>query len=167
MSRPVRRLAAGWIVVVLCGAAGCTICPDPFDYSGPVPDGSAPQNDFRARANGIAPIGGVSRPWPPVVQAAPDDHDDEAAPVAIGVAVAVDAAPADGEDMPAAPDDSAATAVQPVAAEAAERPAAGDGVADRSGDEPPTLEEILPAARAPRPEIAPPLRETPGWRPRG
>jgi hypothetical protein len=48
--------------------AGCTMCPNPFDYSGPVPNGSAPQNDFRARSNGIIPIGAVPRPWPPLVQ---------------------------------------------------------------------------------------------------
>ena len=33
------------------------MCPDPYDYSGPVPNGSTPQNDFRARSNGILPIG--------------------------------------------------------------------------------------------------------------
>ncbi|MEX1076482.1 MAG: hypothetical protein WED27_08520 [Pirellulales bacterium] len=48
--------------------AGCTMCPNPFDYCGPVPNGSAPQNDFRARSNGIIPIGAVPRPWPPLVQ---------------------------------------------------------------------------------------------------
>lgn len=48
--------------------AGCTLCPDPFDYSGPVPNGSAPQNDFRARSNGIVPIGLRPRPWPPIVK---------------------------------------------------------------------------------------------------
>ena len=62
--------------VMLTAATGCTMCPDPYDYSGPVPNGSAPQNDFRARSNGIAPIGVSPRPWPPVVKqeqdAAPD-----------------------------------------------------------------------------------------------
>ena len=48
--------------------AGCTMCPNPFDNCGPVPNGSAPQNDFRARSNGIIPIGAVPRPWPPLVQ---------------------------------------------------------------------------------------------------
>jgi len=48
--------------------AGCTMCPDPYDYSGPVPNGSAPQNDFRARSNGIEPIGLAPRPWPPIVK---------------------------------------------------------------------------------------------------
>ena len=48
--------------------AGCTMCPNPFDNCGPGPTGSAPQNDFRARSNGIIPIGAVPRPWPPLVQ---------------------------------------------------------------------------------------------------
>jgi len=50
--------------------AGCTMCPEPYDYSGPVPNGSAPQNDFRARSNGIEPIGLAPRPWPPIVKRA-------------------------------------------------------------------------------------------------
>jgi hypothetical protein len=63
---PVRALAAAaWCAATL---AGCTMCPDPYDYSGPVPNGSAPQNDFRARSNGIAPIGAAPRPWPPLVR---------------------------------------------------------------------------------------------------
>lgn len=47
------------------------MCPDPFDYSGPVPNGSAPQSDFRARSNGIVPIGMRPRPWPPIVKRSP------------------------------------------------------------------------------------------------
>jgi hypothetical protein len=64
---PHRAVAAALVAVVL-SSAGCTICPDPFDYSGPVPDGSAPQNDFRARAGGILPLGAAPRPWPPLVR---------------------------------------------------------------------------------------------------
>ena len=52
-------------------ATGCTMCPDPFDYSGPVPNGSAPQNDFMARSNGILPLRSRPLPWPPVVDADP------------------------------------------------------------------------------------------------
>jgi len=59
------RLLAVAAVVVL---AGCTMCPDPYDYSGPVPNGSSPQNDFRARSNGILPLGAAPRPWPPIVR---------------------------------------------------------------------------------------------------
>ncbi len=54
--------------------AGCTMCPDPYDYSGPVPSGSAPQNDFRARSNGILPLGAAPRPWPPIVRHEAGDH---------------------------------------------------------------------------------------------
>ena len=61
--RPLLPLALVPIVL-----AGCTMCPNPFDYSGPVPNGSAPQNDFRARSNGITPIGAAPRPWPPLVK---------------------------------------------------------------------------------------------------
>lgn len=74
--------AARVLVAIACCAtalAGCTMCPDPFDYSGPVPNGSAPQNDFRARSNGIAPIGAAPRPWPPVVK---QEQDAAPAPVA-------------------------------------------------------------------------------------
>jgi len=49
-------------------SVGCTMCPDPFDYSGPVPNGSSPQNDFRARSNGILPLGAAPRPWPLIVK---------------------------------------------------------------------------------------------------
>ena len=42
------------------------MCPSPFDYSGTVP-GSANQNDFRIRSNGILPIWRRPKPWPPVV----------------------------------------------------------------------------------------------------
>ena len=69
MGRPgyLRGHARGWLLLVTL-LAGCTMCPDPYDYSGPVPNGSAPQNDFRARSNGIVPIGTRPRPWPPIVK---------------------------------------------------------------------------------------------------
>ena len=51
---------------------GCTMCPSPFDYSGTVP-GSANQNDFRIRANGILPIWRRPKPWPPVVSQESED----------------------------------------------------------------------------------------------
>jgi hypothetical protein len=57
---------------LLAGVTGCTMCPDPHDYSGPVPNGSAPQNDFRVRSNGILPTGATALPWPPVVKAGAD-----------------------------------------------------------------------------------------------
>ena len=66
------RLAAslgGRVAVAAAAAvlAGCTMCPDPYDYSGPVPNGSSPQNDFRARSNGILPLGAAPCPWPQLV----------------------------------------------------------------------------------------------------
>ncbi|MFM8414972.1 MAG: hypothetical protein ACKOCX_09620 [Planctomycetota bacterium] len=69
MRRPgcVRSGACVWPLLVSL-LAGCTMCPDPYDYSGPVPDGAATQNDFRARSNGIIPIGAAPRPWPPIVR---------------------------------------------------------------------------------------------------
>lgn len=65
-------LSRAWTLATAVGlgvaSAGCTMCPDPFDYSGPVPNGSSPQNDFRARSNGILPLGAAPRPWPLIVK---------------------------------------------------------------------------------------------------
>lgn len=55
-------------MLLLAVSTGCTMCPDPFDYSGPVPNGSAPQNDFWARSNGILPLNAAPRPWPLIVK---------------------------------------------------------------------------------------------------
>ena len=52
-------------------ATGCTMCPDPFDYAGPVPNGSVSQNDYAARSNGILPVRATPLPWPPIVQSSP------------------------------------------------------------------------------------------------
>ena len=62
-------------------ATGCTMCPDPFDYSGPVPNGSVAQNDFAARSNGNRPVRATPLPWPPIVdssrqQPTPADQPD-------------------------------------------------------------------------------------------
>ena len=67
MTRLIGLLAGGAGLLL----TGCTMCPDLYDYSGPVPNGSATQNDFRARSNGIAQIGNSPRPWPPLVK---QDH---------------------------------------------------------------------------------------------
>lgn len=64
-SRACRGLAAALVLLV---GTGCTMCPDPFDYSGPVPNGSSPQNDFAARSNGILPLHNSPKPWPTVVK---------------------------------------------------------------------------------------------------
>jgi hypothetical protein len=52
-------------------STGCTMCPDPFDYAGPVPNGSVSQNDFAARSNGILPVRATPLPWPPLVDTSP------------------------------------------------------------------------------------------------
>lgn len=79
---------ANWpLVMVVLTATGCTMCPDPFDYSGPVPNGSVPQNNFCARSNGILPLNATTSPWPPVVDEGADRPDD--APVVADAAKAV------------------------------------------------------------------------------
>ncbi|MFM8952729.1 MAG: hypothetical protein ACKOOF_06675 [Planctomycetaceae bacterium] len=142
--------------VVLTAATGCTMCPDPYDYSGPVPNGSVPQNDFRARSNGILPIGATPKPWPAVVKRKADAPGDEAVVSAGEVRVpelVVKALAADlVSDM--GPEDDASIAVARVSAE----------------EEAETVDspEILPPP--PQPDSTVPVgplpRETPGWRPR-
>ena len=67
--RPIINAAVLLLALLgLSGISGCTMCPDPFDYSGPVPNGSAPQNNFLARSNGILPLGASTKPWPPLVK---------------------------------------------------------------------------------------------------
>ena len=182
--------------VVLTAATGCTMCPDPYDYAGPVPNGSAPQNDFRARSNGILPIGAVPAPWPPIVERKADVPGDEAVvsagdvrvPDLVAQALAADLA----SDM--GPEDDASIAVARVSAEEADatetqaapasepvvvpevelapvEEAAAAVETDESVDaeaEPDAAAEILPPA--PQPDYAVPVgpvpRETPGWRPR-
>ena len=61
-------LSCVWAVCL--GLAGCTMCPDPFDYAGPVPNGAVTQNDFAARSNGIRPVRATPLPWPPLVHSA-------------------------------------------------------------------------------------------------
>jgi hypothetical protein len=67
-SAPAWGLLPAFLAMVV---TGCTMCPDPHDYSGPVPNGSPPQNDFRARSNGILPIGASPHPWPTIVKTSP------------------------------------------------------------------------------------------------
>lgn len=68
--RPGRKLTIALCLlfssIISLASNGCTMCPSPFDYSGTVP-GSANQNDFRIRSNGILPIWRRPKPWPPVV----------------------------------------------------------------------------------------------------
>jgi hypothetical protein len=178
-----RRALAAAVVAVVLASTGCTICPDPFDYSGPVPDGSPPQNDFRARAGGILPVGAAPKPWPPIVKdvGRPDEMpviaDDESVDQSPVVAEEdqtelrqtsvlvpqrdVDAADDAGTVEPAAGVDLAPV---PAATPAAAPPAL-----------PLQVDTPLPAglsveagvaspAMAPTPSPEP--RESPGWRPR-
>lgn len=138
------------LAAVLAAACGCTICPDPFDYSGPVPNGSPPQNDFRARSNGILPLGAAPRPFPPVVDAGPapavpqpvPEPESEGAPTAV-----VQTGLADG----------AGTTALPVIAEQDAEPR------DVAAEAEPAVEPDPQAAAEP---AATPLAETPGWRAR-
>lgn len=173
---------------------GCTMCPDPYDYSGPVPNGSAPQNDFRARSGGILPLGASPLPWPPIVKHGGVKGSEvqvagrRSAPARNEPTLADTAAAVRGE--PEAPVEP--TSVLVIAEEeelAAPEPAAAPlPVAD-----PPTMVEVpeplaeaepavelsLPVVASPTPEPPPPaveppppavevprLAETPGWRPR-
>ena len=56
------------VAVAVMAAGGCTICPSPYDYSGPVPNGSVTQNDFCARSGGTRPLRSSPLVWPQVVQ---------------------------------------------------------------------------------------------------
>lgn len=108
---PVRRCQALLVALVLLGT-GCTMCPDPFDYSGPVPDGSVPQNDFAARANGIIPVRSTPLPWPPLVDARPGrptPADDVDATVIVAAGEAPAAVVSEGLAPP--PDTATDTAV--------------------------------------------------------
>jgi len=141
-------------MLAACGLAsvGCTMCPDPFDYSGPVPNGSSPQNDFRARSNGILPVGAAPRPWPLIVK-------NEAGPEGAG---------GPDESVPIRAEEDIQTDLQQTGAIAEEEaePAA-EPAADAVDPEAP-----LTPALEPVPEVTPvadtPLQvsETPGWRSR-
>lgn len=172
-----RSLAAGAACAVLL-MAGCTMCPDPYDYSGPVPNGSTPQNDFRARSNGILPIGTASKPFPTVVKAGPQPVP-AAAPVVEHPVVAeaeddvlrltaevpvipeVDADDGTAPETEATVETAAAPETDAVPTDAVPKEASEPESASPGAD---TLHEAVPQ---PVPVAAePPLRETPGWRTR-
>lgn len=155
------------VAACLVLATGCTMCPDPLDYAGPVPNGSAPQNDFRARSNGILPLGGVAQPWPQIVstgEPAPTENgiptladtgertsDDDAAPApVVSVLVGDEADPAAVvvADAPIAPRASDAAASTP------------SGPTTKDDD---IVAMLLPPHEQPAPVI-PPGRESPGWK---
>jgi len=134
---------------------GCTMCPDPFDYSGPVPNGSSPQNDFRARSNGILPLGAAPRPWPLIVKnsGAPAESSAESVPTP----TLADEADADGLQQTVA-----------VVGESDEEfgiDGEPEVVLEAAGSTPDALEPVPVAAEQ---TDAPPVQagETPGWRAR-
>ena len=175
---PPSRLMFVACACMVVSAAGCTMCPDPYDYSGPVPNGSAPQNDFRARSNGILPLDAAAKPFPTVVKAptrpaptvAPTDEKPKVAEAEDDVLRLSAETP-----VPETDTDEASAAI--VVAE--ESPAAaGELVADSAGQEVVDDEESPPpaplmAGTVPEPmpqpvpvAAEPALRETPGWRAR-
>ena len=88
MGRSRHRGALAAVAFCLLGT-GCTMCPDPFDYTGPVANGAVSQNDFAARSNSILPVRATPLPWPPIVDSAPrrptpagDAEGDEGAIIA-------------------------------------------------------------------------------------
>ena len=183
-------LSRTWTLATVAAAglvsAGCTMCPDPFDYSGPVPNGSSPQNDFRARSNGILPLGAAPRPWPLIVRngsapASPPQGKeptptlaDEADADGLQQTVAVlgeseEEAGVDGqpevvpESAGSTPD---ALVPVPVAAEQTDTPQTVEEEA-KAGDGAPVAEP-QGATQPPVAPVAPPVQtgETPGWRAR-
>ena len=176
-----RSLAAG----VACAAlftVGCTMCPDPYDYSGPVPNGSTPQNDFRARSNGILPIGAAPQPYPTVVKAT--QPVPEAAPIVkqpvVEQPVVEQPVVAEAEDdvlrltaeVPVIPEADAAEGPAPETAATVESVATPDTGAEavhENSAQPavPVVATVPEAMPQPVPVAAePPLQETPGWRTR-
>jgi len=172
-------------------SAGCTMCPDPFDYSGPVPNGSSPQNDFRARSNGILPLGAAPRPWPVIVKnngrpdAGPEQDEptptlaDEDTPTDLQQTVAVvgdstEDFGAEGESE-AEPIEAVSPALEPVpaATEPTDAPQdAEDGTLEQSEsalEEAPVVPTNLPQTEpVVTTEDGVPFQagETPGWRSR-
>ncbi len=190
-------MARRWLMAcagsAMLAAAGCTMCPDPFDYAGPVPNGSAPQNDFRARSNGILPLGTAARPFPPVVKASPEQPSPTrpavAAEPAEDVVRLAAEGPVDGraadagiEERPLGDDtaadagftdqpveDAAAGGAEPVidGPSATEVAAETDSAPAPDGDPPPVESGVWRERQEPRPAAtgqAP--RESPGWRSR-
>lgn len=173
-------MSCGRVAVAVAAAlvAGCTMCPDPYDYSGPVPNGSTPQNNFRARSNGIIPIGTRPMPWPPLVKQG--SGAEAAAQLAGGqrggdlptlADPAVESAAGTATDASAEP-----TSVLVAAVEADPRDGTPDAAALAETEDDMDLEARADAdapqastpgdvPEEPRVEMAP-LAETPGWRPR-
>ena len=179
------------VAAVGLASVGCTMCPDPFDYSGPVPNGSSPQNDFRARSNGILPLGAAPKPWPLIVKNGGAQAEgaagieptptlaDEADADALQQTVAVvgesaDEAGVDGQPE-VVPESAGSTpdALEPVPV-AAEQMATPQTVEEEAVSEQTAAEECAAVEEpqvVPQPPVAPvapphQASETPGWRAR-
>ena len=200
MDRPSRTVASpcGRLVTMVAAAllTGCTMCPDPYDYSGPVPNGSSPRNNFRARSNGILPIGAAPVPWPPIVKASGTEgrggpllagHQgsqagrhatptlaDPAVSTAAGDDAVAQMEPtsvlvtAAVEEATMEPSATEPDHVIPVIGESSEElPASEDAAVDeRSGAESATLSPTGSPAPVELRVEMPALAETPGWRTR-
>ena len=179
------------VAAVGLASIGCTMCPDPFDYSGPVPNGSSPQNDFRARSNGILPLGAAPKPWPLIVKnggaqaEGPQENEptptlaDEAEAEALQQTVAVVGESAEEARVDGQPEvvpesaGSAPDALEPVPV-AAEQMDAPQTVEEEAAAEQTAAEEGAPVEEpevVPQPSVAPvtppdQASETPGWRAR-
>jgi hypothetical protein len=179
------------VAAVGLASVGCTMCPDPFDYSGPVPNGSSPQNDFRARSTGILPLGAAPKPWPLIVKNdgaqadGPQENEptptlaDEADAEALQQTVAVvgeSAEEAGVDGQPEVVPESAGSAPDalepvPVAADQIDAPLT---VEEEAAAEQTVAEEGAPVEEpqaVPQPPVAPvtppnQASETPGWRAR-
>jgi len=179
---------------ILAATTGCTMCPDPYDYSGPVPNGSAPQNDFRARSNGIIPIGMLPKPWPQIVDHKADQpteadgpqHDAVRVPDLVAQALADDIGPEDDASIEVArvsaeeaetPEQESASETDPIVVPEVDLAPIEPEVEGTSEEEAPTTDAVEPEEESPA-DILPPStpsssipvgpvpRETPGWRPR-
>jgi hypothetical protein len=165
---------------------GCTMCPDPFDYSGPVPNGSSPQNEFRARSNGILPLGAASKPWPLIVKngrvqaGGPQDNEptptlaDETGAETLQQTVAVvgeseeeigtDGQPEVVPEMAG----STAEALEPVPVAAAQTEMPQTVEEEAKTEDGALFKEPQAVPQFPAAPVTPPIQtgETPGWRAR-
>lgn len=186
-----RMVAAAGVVLL----TGCTMCPDPFDYTGPVPNGSSPQNNFRARSNGILPIGAAPVPWPPIVKGDVEGANDGGTLVAgRGAKRSKLGTPTLAEtvvEQLGGTEDQATIAPVSVLVDAEPESSTGDEgegavqvvvpvLGEPADDEASAAEDVIeepPAEMAPQADSTPTpaigvsvelpsLAETPGWRPR-
>lgn len=178
--RGTRSFAVPFAAAILAGVAGCTMCPDPHDYSGPVPNGSAPQNDFRVRSNGIIPTAATAMPWPTVVKAGAARLEAEpphAAPVADAEPLVDDAEAGAGtgadivrlsaaDEPPEADVVGAGIDHDPAASDAVTSGGGVEGDAEPAVAATDSAPTTAPGTDEPGAEVEPSLRETPGWRPR-